>query len=103
MNDSAKSVEEKIRKGWAEYFNCSSNDLQSPGTKIIPSKEFVDSKMAIIWHIGKMAFIQVDPAFSARFSELSEKMLNPMNISAADVCSFFGDKQVSLDHTDYID
>lgn len=102
MNDSAKSVEEKIRKGWATYFNCSSNDFQSPGTKIISSKDFVDSKMAIIWHIGKMAFVQIDPAFSDRFFELREKTLTPMNISAADVCSFFGDKQVSLDHTDYI-
>ncbi|MFX0117255.1 MAG: GNAT family N-acetyltransferase [Candidatus Hodarchaeota archaeon] len=102
MNDSASFAVERIRKGWAEYFNCSPSDLDSPGTRIIPSRDFADSRMAIIWHIGKMAFVQIDPDFSESFSEFIEEIQDSMSISAADVCSSFCNWQITLDHTDYI-
>jgi len=54
--------EDAIYAKWAERYDCTTEDLRTPGTEVLPDEDFANSAAVHIWTIGKRAFARMDPA-----------------------------------------
>jgi GNAT superfamily N-acetyltransferase len=50
-----------VYENWAKRFDCTVEDLNRPGTVLLPDEQFTDSGGVHIWQIGERAFVRVDP------------------------------------------
>jgi GNAT superfamily N-acetyltransferase len=60
-----------IYKNWTGYFGCPIETAQQGGTTLLPESKYDGDKIIAIWHIGKHAFVQLDPAYHPQLSKLA--------------------------------
>jgi GNAT superfamily N-acetyltransferase len=55
------AFEQRIHQHWADHFGCTREDLDWPGTVLLPEVKWAGSGLLAIWQIGKRALVQLDP------------------------------------------
>lgn len=61
-----KDLIEKVSAHWGKRFNVPSQHFEQPGSLIIPDETFQDSGSVYIYHVGKCAFVRMDPAICSQ-------------------------------------
>ena len=62
--ENRETFAEAVLGHWAERFNCTIDDLNRPGTVLVPEETFADSAAVHVWVIGQRAFARMDPALA---------------------------------------
>lgn len=73
------TFENTIYRNWTGYFGCPMEIAQQSGTTLLPESKYDGDKVIALWHIGKHAFAQLDPAYYSQLKKLTEEL--PANTS----------------------
>ena len=64
------SFEERIALTWADHFGCARDDLERPGTLVVPREHLARSGAIHIAHIRAHAMAEIDPLLSTEIAHL---------------------------------
>jgi hypothetical protein len=71
---------DKVSSHWGRRFNAPAERFEQPGSLIIPDESFQDTGSVNIYHVGKCAFVRMDPAVCAQL-QLHPRQELPSNLT----------------------
>jgi GNAT superfamily N-acetyltransferase len=74
-----ENFENTIHQNWTNYFRRPVETAQQIGTTLLPETKYAGEKIIAIWHIGKHAFVQLDPSCQPQLEKLVSEL--PANTS----------------------
>ena len=90
-----KTFESTILENWTKHFGCPTESADQTGTTLLPESKYEGEKIIALWHIGKHAFVQLDPGVFPRLDELVKSLPENTSLLGEHVQTAWGDEAIS--------
>ena len=94
----------QILDHWTKFFNCSFEEIMTPGTTFVPKDNLLKSRKIYSWYIENRTFLMIDSMINDEIIFLTKKSGKDYRkhaISLSDLLSF-GKEKIKLDYKGFV-